>query len=158
LICGEKDGTKDPENSKFSLKKILNFRSHGNDIFMIQTVNTFNKSKKHDCPIFKWSGFHFDLVQELPCQNAVEVQKFTIDQQFYLAFANHMNDAGNTSIYSYIYKLDLNTEKFVLHQRLYTNAANDIRYFYFDSDYEREHFLIVGNSYERGKSLKNGER
>jgi EPTP domain len=128
---------------------------HGNDIFLIQTIETYNTTLRPHCPIFKWTGFNFNLIQELPCMNAVEVQKFTIHQEFYVAFANHRNDEGATNIFSYVYKLDVVAEKFELHQRLFTNAATDVRYFYFDNDHVREHFLIVGNSFELGKNNFN---
>lgn len=67
-------------------------------------------------------------------------------------FYYFFNSIGTTTTFSYIYKYDPHSAKFVIFQKILTNAIVDIKYFYFDIDHIREHFLIAGNLYEIGKN------
>lgn len=46
------------------------------------------------CPIFKWSSNHFDLIDELPCTNAMKMEVFITDSDIYIALANFKDEFG----------------------------------------------------------------
>lgn len=118
------------------------------------------------CPIFMWNENHFDLVDELPCTNSMNMEQFDIDSDAYVALANLKDEfgkfgnaiftedmalvkqnffsLGQTATSSYIYKYNMEHKKFVLHQQVHTNAAVDVTYFRIND----EHFLVFANSYE----------
>lgn len=112
-----------------------------------------------NCPIYKWSDDnHFDRIDELPCNNAMQIESFLIDSNIYVAIANYQNEFNAIDdTFSYIYKFDVNIEKFILLQKLHTNAAVDIKYFNLIANNQQyyEHFLVIGNSYEKDLSGNN---
>lgn len=48
-----------------------------------------------NCLIYRWSGYHFDLMDELPCSNAMQIQPFFVRSDMYVAIANY-RDANGT--------------------------------------------------------------
>lgn len=102
-----------------------------------------------NCPIYKWNGLHFDLLDELPCTNAMRIEPFAIGSAIYIAVANHKDAHNETDIFSPVYQFNLETNKFVLFQRIQTHAAVDVKYFYIQHNHETQHFLVFANSYER---------
>lgn len=110
-------------------------------------------------------GKHFDIVNQITTYSPKMLTAFQIGSFNFLAVANYKNDhgilsrvfkfydykltynlLGETEIYSDIYRYDMNDEKFVLHQRLLTVGAIDIKYFCFTKGFEKESFLIVSSS------------
>lgn len=101
--------------------------------------------------IYKWLGEHFDIIQELSTYNAQRLAVTQIGNANFLAIANNRNDRGETNIFSEIFKYDLDSEKFLPHQRIATKAAIGVVFFNFVFEDFRDTFLIVANSYDEGK-------
>ena len=132
--------------------------SRGANVWLLFTFHTNKNSKPNSCGIYKSSeGSAFNLVDELPCQNARAVELFTVYHDLYIFLGNHKNLNESTSTFSYILKLDLDQNRFLMLQKIFTHAVVDGKYFYFDQDHEREHFLLVANEYEDVKGVKNYE-
>lgn len=125
-----------------------------NTMYLIQS---YKNDKQVDlCPIYKWSGFNFDVIDELPCQNAVSLEPFTVLSNLFIAVANYDDNLGGTKTYSSIYKYNENLGKFVYYQPIRTQAVLDIKYFNFEKNNLKEHFLFVANSFEKDENgLKN---
>lgn len=58
--------------------------------------------------------------------------------------------ADGLDTYSDIYRYDIDDGKFVLHQRLATEAAVDVQYFCYVKGFDKESFLIVSNELNSG--------
>lgn len=58
-----------------------------------------NPNRPNLCPIFKWNSAHFDLVAEIPCENAVRMELFVIESDLYIALANNKDKFGNNRKY-----------------------------------------------------------
>lgn len=133
--------------------------TRGANVWLLFTFHTDKFSKPNACGIYKSSeGSAFNLVDQLPCQNARAIEFFTVYHDLFIFLGNHENSARATSTFSFILKLDLNQNRFLMHQKIFTHAVVDGKYFYFDQDHEREHFLLVANEYEVDEnSVKNYE-
>lgn len=71
------------------------YRRNGNNLYFMQLF--FNKPNKPNlCPIFKWSTNHFDLVDELPCRDAMKMELFDIESDIYIALANNKDEFGKS--------------------------------------------------------------
>lgn len=135
------------------------------DVFMAITQENEN------AVIWKWNGQQFNFIQNIETNNARKVISFSIDDEKFLAIANHKNNkgkyfdqlvfllqsfyiTGETDIFSEIYKYDKEQGMFLSYQQILTHAAVDIKYFCFRQNHLREVFLIVANSYEKGRILR----
>lgn len=144
------------------------FRRDGDDLFMFYTFKSPMDSSENLCPIYRLSDYHFDLIDELPCTNAIRIEPFVISSDVYIAVANYKDKlgenpiftvpkqftlilltTGNLETFSEIYKLNLTTDKFYLLQKLKTHAVVDVKYFHLMISGQREHFFVLANSLER---------
>lgn len=107
-------------------------------------------------PIYKLLGDYFDIVQYIKTYGAKRVATFKTGNSFFLATANAMNDNGETSIHSEIFKYDLDSSTFVVHQKILTKAAHDIKYFCFKLDSVSDSFLAVANHFVEGNVSSRG--
>lgn len=75
-------------------------KNHGM-LFMLQTFDNFGtlaSDTRSQCPILKWDDSTFNAVDKLPCLNAVRVEPFRVENDIYVAFANHMDEHGKMSL------------------------------------------------------------
>lgn len=100
-----------------------------------------------NCLIYRWSGYHFDLMDELPCTNAMQIQPFFVRSDMYVAIANYRDANDQIDTFSVVYKYSVEHSKFVLFQRLRSHAAVDIKYFELAAAGKIERFIVVANSY-----------
>ena len=101
-----------------------------------------NPNRPNLCPIFKWSSAHFDLVAELPCENAVRMELFVIESDLYIALANHKDKFGNRNGEEFSIWFIETLILFILqvnlpHPPLYTNSALSTKDFYCINKFER---------------------
>lgn len=130
---------------------------HGNHIYLTHTYTNLDESVANVCPLYRWSGYHFDAIDELPCYNSIHIEPFTIDQTLFLAIANQMNDeAVDEDTFSDLFKFDYDRQKFDLHQKIYIYSVSHIAYIFMESEDKRDHFLVTGNS-RAGKKNKAGK-
>ncbi|XP_058458977.1 uncharacterized protein LOC131435292 [Malaya genurostris] len=130
---------------------------HGNHVYLTHTYTNLDESVANVCPIYRWSGYHFDAIDELPCYNAIHIEPFTIEQTMFLALANQMNDeAVDEDTFSDLFKFDYEKQKFDFHQKIYIYSVSHMAYIFLDHGDMREHFLITGNS-RAGKKNKAGK-
>ncbi|XP_060919431.1 thrombospondin-type laminin G domain and EAR repeat-containing protein-like isoform X1 [Labrus mixtus] len=96
--------------------------------------------------IYKWSkrSKKFVQFQTLQTHCARDWEAFSIDQQTYLAVANHRQGDTNHTIDSVIYKWNKLTKVFEVHQTLLTSGAYDWEYFTVGP----YHFLVVANAFD----------
>lgn len=121
-----------------------------NNMYMIQSYE--NDKTAVVCPIYKWSGFNFNMIDELSCHNSVSLEPFTVLSELFIAVANYDDKLGWTKTYSSIYKYNENSGKFSYYQPIRTQAVVDIKYFSFEKNNLKEHFLFVANSFEKDES------
>uniref|UniRef100_A0A182Q8K7 Uncharacterized protein n=1 Tax=Anopheles farauti TaxID=69004 RepID=A0A182Q8K7_9DIPT len=133
---------------------------HGKHVYLAHTYINLDAGRSNVCPLFRWSGYYFDVVDHMPCYNTVDIEAFSIEQQLFVAVANQMSPEQGKDTFSDIFLLNPDTQKLVLHQRIYIYAVSDIAYFFFETRDRREHFLITGNSVdaEPGKEGSEGGR
>lgn len=127
---------------------------HGKHIFLTHTYLNLDESLHTACPIYRWTGYYFDVIDHIPCQNAVHIEAFSIDQQMYVAVANQMS-ADKKDTFSAIYLLNPETLKLNQHQQIYSYSVSHIAYYFLELRDRREHFLITGNSVNTGDSDEN---
>uniref|UniRef100_A0A146ZKE6 Thrombospondin type laminin G domain and EAR repeats n=1 Tax=Fundulus heteroclitus TaxID=8078 RepID=A0A146ZKE6_FUNHE len=96
--------------------------------------------------IYKWSKRRkrFVRFQTLQTYCARDWEAFTINEQTYLAVANHRMGNNNHTINSVIYKWNRSTKSFEVHQTLITSGAYDWEYFRVGP----YHFLVVANAFD----------
>ncbi|XP_034531246.1 thrombospondin-type laminin G domain and EAR repeat-containing protein-like isoform X2 [Notolabrus celidotus] len=107
----------------------------------------FNKESETDFSvIYKWSKRRKKFVQFLTLQThcARDWEAFNINQQTYLAVANHRKGDNNHTIDSVIYKWNKLTKSFGVHQMLPTSGAYDWEFFTVGP----YHFLVVANAFD----------
>ncbi|XP_045917721.1 thrombospondin-type laminin G domain and EAR repeat-containing protein-like isoform X2 [Micropterus dolomieu] len=107
----------------------------------------FNKESETDFSvIFKWSKRRkrFVRFQTLQTHCARDWEAFNINQQTYLAVANHRQGNNNHAIDSVIYKWNRLTKSFEVHQMLPTSGAYDWEFFTVGP----YHFLVVANAFD----------
>ncbi|XP_053668970.1 uncharacterized protein LOC128719371 [Anopheles marshallii] len=121
---------------------------HGKHVYLAHTYINLDDSRSNVCPLYRWAGYYFDVVDHMPCYNSVHIEAFSIEQQMFVAVANQMSAVQGKDTFSDIFLLNPDTQKLVLHQRIYIYSVSDIAYFYFEARERREHFLITGNSYD----------
>ncbi|XP_053685730.1 uncharacterized protein LOC128735261 [Sabethes cyaneus] len=130
---------------------------HGKHIYLTHTYTNLDESVRNVCPLYRWSGYHFDAIDELPCYNSIHIEPFSIEQTLYLAIANQMNDeAVDEDTFSDLFKFDYERQKFVFHQKIYIYSVAHIAYMFLEWEDRREHFLVTGNS-RAGKKNKAGK-
>ncbi|XP_028995913.1 thrombospondin-type laminin G domain and EAR repeat-containing protein-like [Betta splendens] len=95
--------------------------------------------------IYKWSRRRKQFVhfQSLRTRCARDWEAFKINQQTFLAVANH-RQGDNHTIESVIYKWNRLTKSFEVHQRLLTSGAYDWEFFTVGP----YHFLVVANAFD----------
>lgn len=123
----------------------------GPELYFVQSFAT-DPMRDHpapstNCLIYKWSGYHFDVLDELPCTNARQVQPFFVRSDMYMAIANYRDANGQLDAFSVIYKYSVEHSRFMLYQRLRSHAAVDIKYFELAEAGRIERFLVVANSF-----------
>ncbi|XP_050067709.1 uncharacterized protein LOC126556488 [Anopheles maculipalpis] len=121
---------------------------HGKHVYLAHTYINLDDSRSNDCPLYRWAGYYFDVVDHMPCYNSVHIEAFSIEQQMFVAVANQMSPVQGKDTFSDIFLLNPDTQKLVLHQRIYIYSVSDIAYFFFEARERREHFLVTGNSHE----------
>ncbi|TMS21009.1 Thrombospondin-type laminin G domain and EAR repeat-containing protein [Larimichthys crocea] len=107
----------------------------------------FSKESETDSSvIYKWSRKRkrFVRFQTLQTHCARDWEAFTINQQTYLAVANHRQGNHNHTINSVIYKWNQLTKSFEVHQFLLTTGAYDWEFFTVGP----YHFLVVANAFD----------
>ncbi|XP_039440737.1 uncharacterized protein LOC120421572 [Culex pipiens pallens] len=129
--------------------------THGNHIYLTHTYTNLDESVANVCPLYRWSGYHFDAIDELPCYNSIHIEPFMIAETLFIAIANQMNDeAVDEDTFSDVFKFDYERQKFDFHQKIYVYSVSDIAYFFLDQGDVREHFLVTGNSRAGKKNRK----
>lgn len=71
-------------------------KNHGM-LFMTQTYDNFGISAsdtRSQCTILKWDDSTFNTFDTLSCLNAVRIESFRIENDIYVAVANHMDEHG----------------------------------------------------------------
>ncbi|XP_029982945.1 thrombospondin-type laminin G domain and EAR repeat-containing protein-like [Sphaeramia orbicularis] len=96
--------------------------------------------------IYKWSKRRkrFVAFQTLQTHCARDWEAFNINQQTYLAVANHRLGNNNHTIDSVIYTWNRLTKSFEVHQKLPTSGAYDWEFFTVGP----YHFLVVANAFD----------
>ncbi|XP_040055648.2 thrombospondin-type laminin G domain and EAR repeat-containing protein isoform X1 [Gasterosteus aculeatus] len=125
--------------------------SMGKKIFLVvsNSVGGPDKRKRSETDtsvIYKWSKRRkrFVRFQTLQTHCARDWEAFNIDQQTYLAVANHRQGDNNHTIDSVIYKWNKPTKSFEVHQMLPTSGAYDWEFFTVGP----YHFLVVANAFD----------
>ncbi|CAG5866600.1 unnamed protein product [Menidia menidia] len=111
------------------------------------TEKQLNKESEADSSvIYKWSKRRkrFVRFQTLQTYCARDWEAFDINQQTYLAVANHRRGNSNHTIDSVIYKWNRSTKSFEVHQMLHTSGAYDWEFFTVGP----YHFLVVANAFD----------
>lgn len=85
--------------------RIFNFRKFGKDLYLLQSVSS---DIINNCPIYKWSGYNFDLLEELPCMHSMNIEPFIIGSDVFIAIANYKNKFGK------IYQSEWSIEMYLL--------------------------------------------
>ncbi|XP_041827115.1 thrombospondin-type laminin G domain and EAR repeat-containing protein-like [Melanotaenia boesemani] len=107
----------------------------------------FNKDSAAEFSvIYKWSKRRKKFVrfQTLQTYCAQDWEAFNINQNAYLAVANHRRGNHNHTINSVIYKWNKSTKSFEVHQMLLTSGAYDWEFFTVGP----YHFLVVANAFD----------
>lgn len=120
----------------------------GLNLYLVYSYDTFPTSPLNICAVFKLSGTTFNPMDNLPCQNARTIEFFTVHHDLMVLVGNYRENNGTTNAFSSIMRYDLNLQKFVEHQKIFTNAIAVGKYFFFDHQDQRQHFLFIGNSFE----------
>uniref|UniRef100_A0A672HUZ5 Thrombospondin-type laminin G domain and EAR repeats a n=1 Tax=Salarias fasciatus TaxID=181472 RepID=A0A672HUZ5_SALFA len=104
------------------------------------------KSEVDFSVVYKWSKRRkrFVQFQTLQTHCARDWEAFSINQETYLAVANHRKGNNNHTINSVIYKWDRLTKSFQAHQTLLTSGAYDWEFFTVGP----YHFLVVANAFD----------
>ncbi|XP_028422168.1 thrombospondin-type laminin G domain and EAR repeat-containing protein-like [Perca flavescens] len=125
--------------------------SMGKKIFLVVSnsgggPDKLHKSETDYSVIYKWSKRRkwFVQFQTLQTHCARDWEAFTINQQTYLAVANHRQGDKNHTIDSVIYKWNRLTKSFEVHQLLLTSGAYDWEFFTVGP----YHFLVVANAFD----------
>lgn len=119
----------------------------GNHFYLTHTYTDLNENDDNKCPLYRWTGYHFDVIDELPCYNSINIEPFSIEQTLYIAIANQMNDVSvEEDTFSDIFRFNYEQQKFEFHQKIYIYSVSDIVYFFLELGDVREHFLMTGNS------------
>uniref|UniRef100_A0A182PP15 Uncharacterized protein n=1 Tax=Anopheles epiroticus TaxID=199890 RepID=A0A182PP15_9DIPT len=133
---------------------------HGKHVYLTHTYINLEAKRGTACPLYRWAGYYFDVIDQMPCYNSVHIEAFSIEQQMFVAVANQMSPVQGKDTFSDIFVLNPDTQKLVLHQRIYIYSVSDIAYFFFEARERREHFLITGNSLDvegkEGGAERNG--
>ncbi|XP_049294198.1 uncharacterized protein LOC125769507 [Anopheles funestus] len=129
---------------------------HGKHVYLTHTYINLDDSRSNVCPLYRWAGYYFDVVDHMPCYNSVHIEAFSVEQQMFVAVANQMSAVQGKDTFSDIFVLNPDTQKLVLHQRIYIYSVSDIAYFFFEARERREHFLITGNSHDADGGGKDG--
>lgn len=122
--------------------------ARGQRIYLVFSYNTGPSSPLTICTIYKMSAMHFDPIDDLPCQNARVIEFFTVHHNLMVFIGNYRENNGTTNTFSSIMRYELNQQRFVLHQKIFTNAITVGRYFFRDQHEQRQHYLFIGNSFE----------
>lgn len=120
--------------------------STNGDLFLIYTYSELEKSGK--CKLYKLLGDQFNATDTLPCHNSRVIEFFNIKHETFIFLGNHPELNGTINTFSTIMRYNSTSKRFVLHQKLYTNAISVGKFFYFDFHRERQYYLFIGNSYE----------
>ncbi|XP_052862925.1 uncharacterized protein LOC128269484 [Anopheles cruzii] len=120
---------------------------HAKYVYLTHTYINLDEDRQTAarCPVYRWTGYYFDVIDHIPCYNAVHIEAFSIDQQMFVAVANQMS-ADRKDTYSVIFQLNPETLKLNQHQQIYSYSVSHIAYFFFEHHEHRDHFLITGNS------------
>ncbi|XP_038129273.1 thrombospondin-type laminin G domain and EAR repeat-containing protein-like [Cyprinodon tularosa] len=104
------------------------------------------ESESDSSVIYKWSRRRKQFVkfQTLQTYCARDWEAFNINDQTYLAVANHRKGNNNHTISSVIYKWNRSTKSFEAHQTLITLGAYDWEFFKVGP----YHFLVVANAFD----------
>uniref|UniRef100_A0A8D3D6F5 Thrombospondin-like N-terminal domain-containing protein n=1 Tax=Scophthalmus maximus TaxID=52904 RepID=A0A8D3D6F5_SCOMX len=125
----------------------------GKKIFLVVSnsgggpYNGLNKESETEFSvIYKWSkkSKQFVRFQSLQTYCARDWEAFTINQQVYLAVANHRQGNNNHTIDSVIYKWNRLAKSFEVYQKLLTSGAYDWEFFTVGP----YHFLVVANAFD----------
>lgn len=73
-----------------------------NTVFMIQMFRSSENAGKFLCPILKWIDSTFNVFDYIPCLNAVQIEPFVIENNIYVAVANHMDQHRKLKIFNII--------------------------------------------------------
>ncbi|XP_032403504.1 thrombospondin-type laminin G domain and EAR repeat-containing protein-like isoform X2 [Xiphophorus hellerii] len=112
-----------------------------------ETNKSVDKQPESDFSvIYKWSNRRKRFVQFQTLQTycARDWEAFNINEQTYLAVANHRMGNNNHTINSVIYKWSRSTKSFEVHQTLITSGAYDWEFFKVGP----YHFLVVANAFD----------
>ncbi|KXJ78037.1 hypothetical protein RP20_CCG005824 [Aedes albopictus] len=142
------DGTTDIiQKFRQSNQNTVHMWTAGNHFYLTHTYTNLNESVENVCPLYRWTGYHFDVIDELPCYNSIYIEPFSIEQTLYIAIANQMNDKSvEEDTFSDIFRFNYEQQKFEFHQKIYIYSVSDIAYFFLELGDVREHYLITGNS------------
>jgi hypothetical protein len=118
------------------------------NVYLIYTYGSDASSSVEQCPLLSLIDGTFNVVDNLPCQNAHVIEFFTVKHNRMILIGNYREINGTTNTFSTIMRYDLDQRRFLEHQKLYTNAITVGKYFYLDEQNKRQHFLFIGNSFE----------
>lgn len=125
----------------------MQLMTRGNEIFLLHSYENKEGLVSLNCRYFKWAGFSFQIMGEVPCKNAKSVAPFVIRGNIYIAIANYQNKEGNLATKSQIMKFDLELNKFVRLQKMKTYGAVDVKYFrVIVKNMEKQHFIVIANT------------
>jgi uncharacterized protein YukE len=124
-----------PTNGAFDWK----FFTTGSDAYLAVANNRNGPRFQIDSRIYKWSGASFVEFQSIPTVGATDWEFFTIGSESYLAVANRVDDSGNLSTSSKVFRW--NGSNFTEFQSIPTSGAWDWEFFTMDGDF----YLVVAN-------------
>jgi hypothetical protein len=122
--------------------------SRDNHLYLIYTYTTDSSAPLNKCTVFKLAGNNFNPIDTLPCQNARVIEFFTVNHDLMVLIGNYKDNNGTSNAFSSIMRYDLAQQRFVEHQKIYTNAITVGKYFFLEHQLKRHHFLFIGNSFE----------
>ncbi|KAL5288129.1 hypothetical protein ACFFRR_008779 [Megaselia abdita] len=125
----------------------LQLMTRGNEMFLFHSYENREGLERLNCKYFKWSGFSFQVVGEVPCKNAKRIAPFIIRGNIYIAIANYKNKEGHLATKSEILKFDPEQKKFIRFQKIKTFGAVDVKYFKIVvRNTEKQHFIVIANT------------
>lgn len=117
-------------------------------LFLVFSYDTSTVSPLNACTVFSLAETTFNPFDDLPCQNARVIEFFTVHHNLMVLIGNYRENNGTTNAFSTLMRYSLDQQRFIEHQKIFTNAIVVAKYFYLDHQDQRQHFLFIGNSFE----------
>lgn len=125
----------------------LQIMIRGTDMYLFHAYTNKDGLENLNCKYFKWFGFSFQIMGEIPCDNARRIAPFDVRGDLFIAIANYKDKDGYLATNSEIYKYNIELKKFQRFQKIKTYGAVDVKYFQIVvKNKEKQHFLVFANT------------